>query len=66
MPVIAEDPVERFNWKVFPLHVGEFDSFSIARPNVEVDVEFRVRNHDTKGSGGFEKPVKIPHGLRSL
>src|ERR1035441_8029775 len=61
MAVIPENPVERFNREAFSFHVWEFDSFSIARPNVEVDVKFRVRNHDTKGSGGFQKPAKIPH-----
>lgn len=63
MPVVAEDPVERFNRKAFSFYIGELDSFSIACPDVEVDVKFRVWNHYTKGSGGFEKPVKIPYNV---
>ncbi len=63
MPVIAEDPVERFNRKAFSFHIREFDGFSVACPNVEVDVKFRVGNHYTNGSGGFEKSVKIPHDV---
>lgn len=63
MPVIAEDPVERFNRKAFSFNVWEFDSFSTARPYVEVDVKLRVWNHYTNGSGGSKKPVKIPRNV---
>jgi len=61
MAVIAEDPIEGFNRKALSFHVGEFDSLSIPRLYVEVDVELCVRNHDAKDSGGFQKPPKISH-----
>ena len=60
MPVIAEDPVERFNRKAFSFHVGEFDTFSVASPNVKVDVKLRIWDDQANGSCGLEQPAKIP------